>query len=86
MLDPSTPGYVKTPLEFAPHPSRLARRLFDDETMGLHLKALVARQENDGGWPITWDPPSAAAVSEWRAFMTVKWLDVLDNYGRLPAL
>jgi hypothetical protein len=82
-LDPATPGYVKSPLEFAPHPDRLARRFFDDATIEMHLAALAAKQEADGGWPITWRPPSPAAVSEWRAFMTIKWLDVLDNYGRL---
>jgi hypothetical protein len=82
-VDPSTPGYVKMPLEFAPRPDALARRLFDDATIKVHLDALAARQQDDGGWPITWEPPSTAAVSEWRGFMTVKWLDVLDNYGRL---
>jgi hypothetical protein len=29
-LDPATPGYVKTPLELAPRPKALARRLFDE--------------------------------------------------------
>jgi hypothetical protein len=82
-LDPSAPGYVKTPLEFAPRPDRLARRLFDDAAIELHLDALAARQQDDGGWPITWDPPSAAAVHEWRGLMTVMWLDVLAAYGRL---
>ena len=82
-VDPATPGYVKTPLEFAPHPESLARRLFDDATIELHLEALAAKQQEDGGWPITWEPPSAAAVTEWRGFMTLKWLGVLDSYGRL---
>ncbi len=82
-LDPSTPGYVKTPLEFAPRPDALARRLFDDATIELHLDALAAKQEADGGWPITWEPPSAAAVHEWRGHTTIKWLEVLDDYGRL---
>jgi hypothetical protein len=82
-LDPSAPGYVKTPLDFAPHPDALARRLFDDETIELHLDALEAKQQPDGGWPITGEPPSVAAVSEWRAVWTLKALDVLDNYGRL---
>jgi hypothetical protein len=82
-LDPATPGYVKMPLEFAPSPDRLARRLFDEGTIELHLDALEARQLDDGGWPITWEPPSPAATSEWRGFVTIKWLDVLDNYGRL---
>ena len=52
-------------------------------TIELHLDALAAKQQEDGGWPITWEPPSAAAVAEWRGFVTLKWLDVLENYGRL---
>jgi hypothetical protein len=83
VLDVGATGYVKTPLDFASHPDRLAARLFDSTTIGLHLDALAAAQEDDGGWPITWEPPSAAAVEEWRGFVTVKALEILDNYGRL---
>jgi hypothetical protein len=82
-LDPTAPGYVKSPLEFAPRPASIARRLFEDETIERHLDALAARQEADGGWPITWEPPSTAAVSEWRGFVTLRVLGVLDDYGRL---
>ena len=82
-LDPATPGYVKGPLEFARHPDRLARSLFDDATIELHLDALEGKQEGDGGWPITWEPPSRAAVCEWRGFVTLMWLDVLAAYGRV---
>ena len=82
-LDPAATGYVKTPLEFAPRPDALARRLFDDATIERHLDALEERQQDDGGWPITWEPPSAAAVSEWRGFVTLRSLDVLHAYGRL---
>jgi hypothetical protein len=82
-FDPAAPGYVKSPLEFARSPDRLARRLFDDATVEQHLDALAAKQDEDGGWPITWKPPSAAAVCEWRAFMTIMWLDVLESYGRI---
>lgn len=82
-IDPATEGYVKTPLDYAPHPEALARRLFDDATMERHLDALEAKQADDGGWPITWEPPSAAAVSEWRGVWTFKALSVLRAYGRL---
>jgi hypothetical protein len=82
-LDPTAEGYVKTPLEFAPRPDRLGRRLFDDATIEKHLDALEAKQQDDGGWPITWEPPSTAAVSEWRGVWTFKSLSVLRNYGRL---
>ncbi|MBD0330012.1 MAG: hypothetical protein ICV64_07910 [Thermoleophilia bacterium] len=82
-LAPDAPGYVKSPLDFAPHPAVLARTLFDDATIEAHLDALAAKQQEDGGWPITWDPPSAAAVNEWRGFMTVSALTVPEAYGRL---
>jgi hypothetical protein len=82
-LDPAKEGYVKSPLDFAPRPDALARRLFDDATIETHLGALEARQQDDGGWPITWEPPSTAAVSEWRGVWTIKALEVLDDYGRL---
>jgi len=82
--DPSAGGDVKTPLALAPEPGRLAGRLFDDATIGAQLDALAAGQQDDGGWPLGWEPPSAAAVEEWRAFVTVESLRVLDAYGRLP--
>lgn len=82
-IDPEASGYVKSPLEYAPQPDRLARRLFDDATIDAHLDAAAAKQQEDGGWPITWEPPSAAAVNEWRGFVTLKVLTLLDDYGRL---
>jgi hypothetical protein len=82
-LDPAASGYVKSPLDYAPDPDRLAHRLFDDATIERHLDALAAKQQDDGGWPITWEPPSVAAVSEWRGFVTLRALAVLDDYGRL---
>jgi hypothetical protein len=82
-LDPGASGYVKSPLEYAPQPGRLGRRLFDDATIDAHLDAVAEKQQEDGGWPITWEPPSAAAVSEWRGFVTLRVLGVLDDYGRL---
>jgi hypothetical protein len=82
-LDPGASGYVKSPLEYAPQPDRLGRRLFEDATIDAHLEALGAKQQEDGGWPITWEPPSAAAVHEWRGFVTLRVLGVLDDYGRL---
>jgi hypothetical protein len=83
-LDPAATGYVKSPLEFAPRPDALARQLFDDATIEQHLDALEARQQDDGGWPITWEPPSAAAVSEWRGVWTLRSLEILHAYGRAP--
>ena len=81
-LDPNTAGYVKAPLAFAPAPHSIARRLYSPEEIELHLDALEARQQSDGGWPITWDPPGPVAVCEWRAIVTIESLTVLRNYGR----
>lgn len=81
--DAQATGYVKMPLEFATSPHRMAYRLFDPNTITTHLDALAQRQQVDGGWPISWDPPSPAAICEWRAFVTIKWLAALDSYGRL---
>jgi len=81
-LDPAASGYVKSPLEYAPRPDAPARRLFDDATIAAHLDALEAKQQDDGGWPITWEPPSAAAVNEWRGYVTLRALGVLAAYGR----
>jgi hypothetical protein len=82
-LDPQAEGYVKSPLDYAPEPDSLARRLFDDATIDAHLDALAARQQHDGGWPISWQPPSDAAVVEWRGHITIEALKTLRAYGRL---
>jgi len=82
-LDPQAPGYVKKPLDFAPWPESLCRRLFEDEVMEAHLDALASRQQPDGGWPVTWQQISPAAEQEWRGWLTVDALRVLKAYGRL---
>jgi hypothetical protein len=82
-FDPAAPGYVKGPLDYAPEPTSLSRRLFSDETMAVHLEALAAAQAPDGGWPITWEPPSEAAALEWRGCVTVNALLTLQAYGWL---
>jgi hypothetical protein len=83
VLDPAATGYVKMPLEVVPRPNHAARRLFADDVLEAHLDALVARQQADGGWPITWEPPSPAAVCEWRAVVTLESLLTLRAWGRL---
>jgi hypothetical protein len=84
-LDEHAEGHVFMPLQFAPTPDSPQRRLFDDDTIERHLDALVARQQDDGGWPISWQPPSEAAVMEWRGSVTVGTLQTLRANGRLPA-
>jgi hypothetical protein len=83
-LDPEAPGEVHTPLDFAPYPESLARRLFEDEVIELHLDTLSAAQQEDGGWTFNWPEWNQATTLEWRGFMTVRALSTLRAYGRLP--
>jgi hypothetical protein len=82
-LDPRTEGYVQTPLDWAPRPDAWCRELFEASVIEAHLDALIGRQQEDGGWPISWPPVSAACELEWRGFLTVNALLLLRAYGRL---
>jgi hypothetical protein len=81
-LDPATPGYGLSPLHVAPAPGARWRTLFTDAQIAAHLDHLAAAQEPDGGWPITWEPPSAASMLEWRGIVTLGALRTLTSYGR----
>lgn len=82
--DPDDPGYGLTPLHFAPTPQSRWRELFADDLVERSLDRLERDQQADGGWPLTWEPPSQAAVLEWRGHETLRALRWLDAYGRLP--
>ena len=82
-LDPSATEHAFMPLDFAPTPRSPGRALFDDATIDRHLDALGARQQPDGGWPISWQPPSPLAELEWRGVVTLRVLTILRAYGRL---
>jgi hypothetical protein len=79
--DPNASGYVKMPLDWAPRPDSYCHRLFDDALIQTHLEALAERQQDDGGWPISWEPVSKAVELEWRGAWTVDALLVLKGYG-----
>jgi hypothetical protein len=85
-LDPAAEGEVHTPLDFAPNPRSLARRLFDDATIEAHLDHLAAAQAEDGGWTFNWLAWSPVAASEWRGSLTVDALRTLRSNGRLQTL
>jgi hypothetical protein len=84
-LDPDAPGYGLSPLDVAPQASSRWRALFTGAQIGAHLDRLQEDQQADGGWPITWEPPSQAAASEWRGVVTLGALRTLTSYGRLTA-
>jgi hypothetical protein len=84
-LDPDASGYGLTPLDLAPDAASRWRSLFSPELIDAHLDRLLSRQQDDGGWPISWEPPSQAAVCEWRGMVTLKALRTLTSYGRLTA-
>ena len=82
-LDPHVPGEVHGPLDFAPVPEAMARRLFADDLIATHLNALAAAQQEDGGWLVNWQIWTPAAGLEWRGWATVHALATLRAYGRL---
>jgi hypothetical protein len=67
---------IRTPL-----PSPGWASLFTDAQLRGHLEDLRDRQQDDGGWPISWEPPGPAAVCEWRGRWTLESLMVLVDYG-----
>ncbi|MDR2988445.1 MAG: hypothetical protein LBV34_26785 [Nocardiopsaceae bacterium] len=84
-LDPSAKGYGLSPLSIAPSADSRWRVLFSDEVINAHLNSLQHKQEADGGWPITWEPPSDASRLEWRGIVTLGALRTLTSYGRFTA-
>jgi Prenyltransferase and squalene oxidase repeat len=83
-LDPHAPGEIHGPLDYAPVPGAMARRLFADDLISTHLDALAAAQQEDGGWTVNWQIWTPAAGLEWRGWATVHALTTLRAYGRLP--
>ncbi|GAA0804262.1 hypothetical protein [Spirilliplanes yamanashiensis] len=81
--DAGAEGYGLTPLAIAPAADSPWRRLFTEEQLAGHLDALAAAQQDDGGWPITWDPPGTASRLAWRGIVTLGALRTLVSYGRL---
>jgi hypothetical protein len=75
--------YGLTPLTFAPAPDAFCRRMFTEAQIAAHLDDLASKQEEDGGWPVQWQPPGETALWEWRAQKTVSALATLRAYGRI---
>jgi hypothetical protein len=82
-LDPAAEGYGLTPLQLAPEPDSRWRPLFTDAQIDGHLDRLLKSQHDDGGWQVSWEPPSQAATLEWRGIITLQALRTLTAYGRV---
>ena len=80
---PDGPPDEHHPLEYAPAPDSVARRVFGAERIDADLDRLAAEQHDDGGWDFTWLKWSPVAAAEWRAVVTVEALSVLRANGRL---
>lgn len=83
-LDPDDPNYGVSPLQYAPAPDSRWIGLFEPSVIDAHLDALAAAQEDDGGWPIAWEPIGVAAERECRGVVTLGALRTLRAFGRLP--
>ena len=81
-LDPDAPGETQGPLEFAPLPGSMARRLFEPAVIEAHLDHLAGAQREDGGWTFNWPAWSPAAEADWRGYLTVENLRILRANGR----
>ena len=57
--------------------------LFDDQTIEIHLRAIMSNQQPDGAWPVNWPAVSPASVFENQAMFTIQNLKTLKAYGRL---
>lgn len=79
-MDAYSQNYGLSPLEFAPSPSSYCNGIFSKDTIIQHLNVLESQQSDDGGWPISWEAPGETAQLEWRAWLTVKNLIVLERY------
>lgn len=81
--DPYKSGYRHTILDWFPSPDSFGASLVQKEQLTAHLDALVAQQQEDGGWPLPWEAISPACLNEWRGMRAVDNLRVLKAYGRL---
>ncbi len=83
ILKPGSSDYGLTPLHLCPHPDAIARPAFPDDLINAHLDDLATRQQDDGGWPITWTAPSVGAEMEWRGRWTLEALTCLRAWDLL---
>jgi hypothetical protein len=78
-----TEGEIHHPHDFAPRPDSLARAWFSDDEIEASLDHLASRQNEAGGWDITWAHWLPAIAVEWSGLVTIAALKTLRSYGRI---
>jgi hypothetical protein len=76
-------GEAMRPLDFAPTPDRPVRALFTPEVIDGELQRLADQQQDDGGWAVDFASYSPAAALEWRGYMTVRAIAILQRNHRI---
>ena len=82
-LEVPVTSYGLTPLTFAPTPDSYCRSIFTTVQIEAHLADLENQHQEDGGWPIYWNPPDGTSRQEWRAQRTIAALTTLRAYGKI---
>ena len=78
-----SPGEIHHPHDFAKAPGSVARPWFTDAEVEASLDVLASRQQDDGGWRITWAVWTPAIGIEWSGLVTISALKILRAYGRV---
>jgi hypothetical protein len=65
------------PLDFSPYVDAPSRSVITDRALAADRDRLVADQQADGGWPVSFQACSPAAALEWRGYATVAAIAVL---------
>jgi hypothetical protein len=71
------------PLDLAPHPDRPARELFTADVIAADLDRLAGEQRDDGGWTVDFVLSSPAGALEWRGYVTVYAIYILERNAKI---
>ncbi|MFI6734321.1 hypothetical protein ACIBI9_15435 [Nonomuraea sp. NPDC050451] len=80
-VEGGTENEALRPLDFAPHPGRPARDLFEPDVIAADLVRLAGEQKDDGGWDVDYARISPAGALDWRGAVTVNNLALLRENG-----
>ncbi|MFN8441314.1 MAG: hypothetical protein U0175_11115 [Caldilineaceae bacterium] len=81
VADAQDTSYVRKALDWAPTPQHPLRRYFSQEAIQANLETMLAQQQTDGGWNITWPAVSPSCEFEWRGWVTMEKLLILQSNG-----